>query len=372
MVATQNQESTNGYRADDLVIDRLEECIRRDPARRGLIGSEAERGPLCLGELAGAAADLAEHGRRALIVTGFFIPRGDPPAAETDGPPGAVFLLRALEACGLRADLATDERGLSAVQATAAAAGVPADRVHCFGAGQSTESGVKEFLNRFAGLTHLIAIERVGPSHTLESLRRQLSGQSATWGAGQPADASVEAEFLATVPPAEQNRCHNMRGEVIDEFTAPTHLLFDLLGLVFPQARTIGIGDGGNEIGMGKVPWLELTRRLTGSHAGWVPCRIATDWNILAGTSNWGGYALGAAVAWLRRCHDLLLAETADRQLQILEAMIANGPAVDGVTRRREATVDGLPFLTYIQPWEAMRGLLMDQQGDVAGGRSSC
>lgn len=332
------------------MIDRLEECIRRDPARRGLIGSEAERGPLCLGELAKAAADLAEQGQRALIVTGFFIPRGDPPAAETDGPPGAVFLLRALEACGLRADVATDERGLSAVQATAAAAGVSADRVHCFGAGQSSETGVKEFLSRFAGLTHLIAIERVGPSHTLESLRRQTLVHSL--------DANVEKEFLASVPPAEWNHCHNMRGEIIDEFTAPTHLLFDLLGEVFSQARTIGIGDGGNEIGMGKVPWLELTRRLSGSHAGWVPCRIATDWNILAGTSNWGGYALGAAVAWLRRCHDRLLSETADRQREILEAMIANGPAVDGVTRRREATVDGLPFLTYIQPWEAMRGLI--------------
>jgi hypothetical protein len=31
---------------------------------------------------------------------------------------------------------------------------------------------------------------------------------------------------------------------------------------------------------------------------------------------------------------------------------------VDGVTRRREPTVDGLPFLTYIQPWAAIRAKL--------------
>ena len=41
-----------------------------------------------------------------------------------------------------------------------------------------------------------------------------------------------------------------------------------------------------------------------------------------------------------------------------LEHIVANGPAVDGVTGRREATVDGLPFLTYIQPWEGIRRLL--------------
>jgi hypothetical protein len=38
--------------------------------------------------------------------------------------------------------------------------------------------------------------------------------------------------------------------------------------------------------------------------------------------------------------------------------MVAAGPAVDGVTRKREATIDGLPFETYIQPWDGIRRLL--------------
>ncbi|QDU43702.1 hypothetical protein Mal52_21780 [Symmachiella dynata] len=38
--------------------------------------------------------------------------------------------------------------------------------------------------------------------------------------------------------------------------------------------------------------------------------------------------------------------------------MCNHGPAVDGVTRRQEPTVDGLPFLTYIQPLEGIRQLL--------------
>ena len=89
-----------------------------------------------------------------------------------------------------------------------------------------------------------------------------------------------------------------------------------------------------------------------------VPCRIATDWTIVAGTSNWGAAALAAAVAVLRRQTDLLRSFDGDQQHAVLQAMVALGPAVDGITRQPEATVDGLPFLTYIQPWEGIRRLL--------------
>jgi hypothetical protein len=41
-----------------------------------------------------------------------------------------------------------------------------------------------------------------------------------------------------------------------------------------------------------------------------------------------------------------------------LKALVQDGPAVDGVTRLQQPTVDGLPFLTYIQPWEGMRRVL--------------
>ena len=45
-------------------------------------------------------------------------------------------------------------------------------------------------------------------------------------------------------------------------------------------------------------------------------------------------------------------------QLQVLEDMVEHGPAVDGISGRQEATVDGLPFTTYIQPWDNIRRLL--------------
>src|SRR4051812_41170682 len=76
----------------DSMLTALERLIRTDPARRGLIATEPEFGPLLPGHLALAARELADQATCVGIVTGFFIPSALPPAAETDGPLGAVLL----------------------------------------------------------------------------------------------------------------------------------------------------------------------------------------------------------------------------------------------------------------------------------------
>lgn len=329
------------------LIAEFERLIRRDPARRGLIGSEAMFGPLGLGELAAAAEHLAGHARQVGIVTGFYIPRGEPPAAETDGPPGTLALAHALRAVGAEATIITDPKCAPALAAALRAADLPAGMLWVADAADA--GWLDRFFEKGPGreLTHLIALERVGPSHTLASLRAQPRG-------GSPAGA----QFEQSVPPEHRDRCHNMRGEIIDDWTGPLHRLFEELPRRRPAARSIGIGDGGNEIGMGRFAWEDLTRRLDGPQAARLPCRIATHWTILAGTSNWGGYALAAALLLLRERCDVLGPWTRDHELHLLRQLVEHGPAVDGISRRQEATVDGLPFLTYIQPWEGIRHLL--------------
>jgi len=345
------------------LIAQFDEFIRRDPARRGLISSEPQFGPLCPGHLAAAAAHLAEHGKHVAIVTGFYIPKGDPPAAETDGPLGSALLAAALHAAGMKVELITDELCSNAVRVAAWESGLNERCMHVVKMGAAADFA-REFGAQIGNeLTHLIAIERVGPSHTEQSLRRQ----SRT--GDPPSD-----RFASLVPLEHQDHCHNMRGEIIDGYTADLHLLFESLpnfrfsvGTSFRDAvlcerrgdgPTIGIGDGGNEIGMGCVPWEDLERRLSGEQSGRVPCCVATDWNIVAGVSNWGAYALAAATLLLRGQQLLLAPFDTAQQQRALEHLVAHGPAVDGVTRRREPTVDGLPFLTYIQPWQGMRRLL--------------
>ena len=111
---------------------------------------------------------------------------------------------------------------------------------------------------------------------------------------------------------------------------------------------TIGIGDGGNEIGMGKV-----RTRLAGLDA--LRARIATvvpvDHLVVAGVSNWGGYGIVAA---LGRLTGLDLLHTPEIERRLVEACVAAG-ACDGVTRRREPTVDGLAAETHAAVVDLLR-----------------
>lgn len=344
----------------------IEAAIRVDPARRGLLSNGAET-PLGLGELAAASRDLAEHGRDIAIVTGFAIPTAAGPLPETDGPPGAALLTDVCSRLGMRVRLVTDELAHNAVAVAARQIGMPAEDVLCCPLGRTAaREWCEDFLDRAPRLTHLIAIERPGPNHTAESML---------------AAAGPEAceEYCALVAPEDRDCCHNMRGENIERHTAPLHWLFEVAkwqsgkvaeeeGAAAPHVpysshfsnsshslHSIGIGDGGNEIGMGRFPWLTLNPLISGGQGKRIACRIATDWAIISGTSNWGGFALAAALAVIRDRRDLLKPWTVERHRELLEALVEQGPAVDGVTRERTATVDGLPFLTYIQPWEAIR-----------------
>ena len=329
-----------------MAIERFEQLIRRDPARRGLIAREESLPPLCRGHLRQAAEHLAAHGRAVAIVTGFFVPSADVPAAETDGPLGALVLADVLQRLGIPAVLITDRPCAAAVQVLADAVGPTAPELHVC----PLDAG--EWVERFCqndaatSWSHLIAVERVGPSHTETSILEQdQAGQSR---------AALLDRFRRLVPPESQDRCHNMRGQVIDDHTARLHRLFEQLPQRHPEVKTIGIGDGGNEIGMGCIPWSELVRRLDGPLAARIPCRVETDWNVVAGISNWGAYALAAAVAVLRGEPSVLKAWPSERQFELLQRMVEEGPGVDGATGRREPTVDGLPFVTCIQAWEGL------------------
>ncbi len=156
-------------------------------------------------------------------------------------------------------------------------------------AGEAGSMTVSEYYQHFrerAGpLTHLLAIERVGPSYTLEALHKQATS------------AENIAAFLEAVPPEHQDRCHTMRGRDITSTMSPAQRLFESVA-DDPAITTIGIGDGGNEIGMGKIPWDVIRRNIPKGDV--VACRVPTKHLIVCGISNWGAYGLAAGVRLLR------------------------------------------------------------------------
>jgi hypothetical protein len=298
----------------DAILTQLRDLIQNDIGARGLRTDPTHNLiNACPDDFRLACHSLEVHPRPGLaIVTGFFIPGATPPAGETDGPLGALFLARALVPLGIPVVLVTDDFCVRALEAGLAECGLrkQVPIVTLPTPVQATPMSDAEYWQYFddrkgiASLSHLLAIERVGPNHV-------------------------------------HDRCHTMRGRDITDLMSPAHRLFNAV----PNVTTIGFGDGGNEIGMGKIARDIIERNI--ANGGLIACRVPTEHLIVCGVSNWGAYALAAGVGLLRQqVMDPHLFDPA-RELQILELMVEEGPLVDGVLGKPSATVDGLTWEQY-------------------------
>jgi Domain of unknown function (DUF4392) len=265
--------------------DPVDHLLALDPGARGIQSFFRPGG-------AQGAAEALRRARRVVITTGFVV---DPGTAETDGPPGAAVLGRAMRTLGADVTYVTDDVTAPVLAAALKALGEPAD-VMRYPVGSAA---ARDVLAR-ARPTHLVAVERPGR--------------------------------------ARDGAYRNMRGIDVSDWNAP-------LDEMFMQARatrrrsvvTIGVGDGGNEIGMGNVG---ARLRRAGSLAARIASIVRVDHLVVAGVSNWGAYGI---VAHLGRLSARPLLHTPDDERRLVAACVAAG-ACDGVTRRKEATVDGLPL----------------------------
>ena len=143
-----------------------------------------------------------------------------------------------------------------------------------------------------------------------------------------------------------------MRGLDIGSFTAPLDDLFEA-----GPWQTIAVGDGGNEIGMGSLPRTLIAQYV--AHGEQIACVTPAQHLIVAGVSHWGAYALIGALAVLRSDWRDLLMECLDEALEqrVLEASLADGPAVDGVSRVQALTIDNLDLATHRAQMRKIRAL---------------
>ncbi len=116
----------------------------------------------------------------------------------------------------------------------------------------------------------------------------------------------------------------NMRGDRVSEFTAP---LDDLFVLGSKTKPTFAIGDGGNELGMGNFA------KDVVEHLALNPCIVPSDYPIIATVSNWGAYGF---ITYL----DVNLLPSFEEVDEYLGFIVELG-AVDGVSKKKEKTVDG-------------------------------
>ena len=234
-----------------------------------------------------AAYYLLAHPGRVIIATGFYILMSDAP--ETDGPPGAFAIGNALRSLGHPVSYVADAPLAGMMTDWLARADDPSPVID-FPISDDTGSN-----GRFVADT----VAEHGPALVL-SIER----------------CSPDADGIY----------RNMRARDISPQTARIDRLFEW-GL-----PSIGIGDGGNEIGMGNLQEVIAAADQLPDH----PAVVGCDQLIISSTSNWGGYGLVAALS-LEVGRNLL--PDVDADADCIRFLVDAG-AVSGVSGEHDYLVD--------------------------------
>jgi hypothetical protein len=241
------------------------------------------------------------------------------PLGETDGPTGAAALAIALvKGLDAKVVLVTEDAHLPPVEATvqlinaklrtwSEATGIAREqvRVESFPIGMNPgQARARELMEQYHP-DALVFVERDGPN--------------------------VEGQF------------HGVRGDCRDPSTVGYVYL-----LAYHAAErgvlTIGIGDGGNEVGFGAVRQsirnvLPQQGRSLAGHASGVVTVVETDITVSASVSNWGACAVVAALGVVLADADVL--HDPDTEQELVAAALSAG-ARDGATSKQSMAVDGI------------------------------
>lgn len=337
-----NPESTTYQR----VARTIDEFMRLDYTGVGLIGNlyaalqTRQPGHACMG-----AAERLYQATQArtgpiLIATGF--PEGGG-APETDGPIGAALMARAFF-LGMRREtvIVIDEDWEAMMIATCRGAGMapmpfPADGVirpieylrpvyiKTVPKGDEASQAICDELMRVTRPCAAIAIERPG---------RNAKGLY-----------------------------HGLGGRPLDGLVANLDYLFEQVqaaGIPF-----IGIGDGGNELGMGVIaqdlPRFSPKAADTGMPGrGGVAAVTAADWLVVSNVSNFGATGVVAALSAL--LENPVVFHTPELETRSTEMCVASG-GVDGMFMAPEPAHDGIAMEEYAGMVRALRGSVMRALG---------
>lgn len=249
-------------------------------------------------------AEVAAKGERTMIITGHVHPVALP-VGETDGPPGAVALARALVlGWDVPVTLLCEPSVVEPLRDTCTAAGLVIRDAQSLPLPRSVAlepfpTDAADARHRAAALAAnagaLVAVEKIGPC--ADGAYRTASGTDVSADLAK-ADLLVEA-------------------------------VRDRGGL------TIGIGDVGNELGMGAIADTVADVLARGEQ---IACTTRTDALVIAGCSNWGAYAIAAVLAMLKGDAELVHSPALERAM--IEACCRAG-AVDGFSAAPTLEVDG-------------------------------
>ena len=261
--------------------------LRQDHRRAAEIAAMLRPG--YLGRVAGW---LVRPGTRLLLATGFSVDG----APETDGPPGARAISDAVRIGGGEVLAVCDDPTVAVVRAAL---------------GADTQVAVMPIEGD--------ADSQIWARALIDKFRPTVVG------------------FIERCGRGREGRYRSMRGLDLSPVTAQTDFL------IAEGVPSFSIGDGGNEVGFGRLSD-ELVKH---SITPW-PSVSIVDELIVAAVSNWGGYALAAAIAWQTELDIDAILPSAGVQADRFEQIFRLG-AVDGYSGLHLPMVDGRPFESEVE-----------------------
>lgn len=296
--------------------------------------------PIC-GQIAEALLPRLAKNKTVLLLTG----TGNPvwlPHGETDGPSGVAVLARVFATLGVRSCILSEERFLPGIAASVQAAGTPLLEADAWK------------LRSNGALTRAFPTGPAAAKAFIRDLLDELPGLGAAF-------------FIEKPGPNAKGVFHNSSGKPKEtEWVAHANLLVDALRE--RDVLTVGVGDGGNEIGFGRIREQLADIHPHGRDCG-CPCHgglldaTTVDLLLPAAVSNWGAYAIAAATA-LSSGRLSLLPDWADVRRSIA-APLAEG-AFDGYSGLAVDTVDGTSRAANEAVYALMREVLRLAQEQVA------
>ena len=311
-------------------IDRL---ITVDVGSRGVVGNlyQAARAlssrPLVL-TAAEALHSALLNKDVVFIATGWpDRPAVDLTIAETDGPSGAAILARTIhQAFGVVPILLTEEQLVPALREVVGSVGLkvlPPESI-------------------------LRTCHSKGPIHAATVLPFPISLPEAQREAKRLFERYSPSAVVVIEKGGmnESGVIYSCRGEEATETIAKADQL--VIEARKREIFTLGIGDGGNEIGMGlihKEAEEILSQGIGRSVPGGFASSVPTDALVVAAVSNWGAYGVAACLAVLLQDRGVFHNEGVERR--ILKSC-AHAGFIDGVTGYVEGSVDGIPMDVHL------------------------
>jgi D-glutamate cyclase len=276
--------------------------------------------------------DKVKRGSTALFITGFRIPPAGMP--ETDGLIGTAVLAFAL------------------VKSRAA---VPV--FVC-------EPEVIPALSAAARATGIAVVDSVKLARELPQTAAILpfaKGEKDPKSTAQRLAAEIDPAICVAIERSGRNakgEYHFAGGKNVSEAIASIDELF--LAAAARGVPTLAVGDFGNELGMGAITDTVKRETPAGGHCGCgcgggTACEIPADLTVACAVSDWGAYALSAAISHLAGDPSAFVTGSVYRR--VLEATIAAG-AVDGTSRLAIPHIDGIADDFNVKHFELLRGVV--------------